>query len=167
MIILPVGPRIDTTNALSVPHGEVRLITDLVPWAISTLGEAVSIDMGTGPAFFSNYKFAGRDFGGPVQIVGTADFEPPSNLSSNASNALMGGPVIGNRKSRRYHRPDCPDYSKISQKTRCNSRRSMRQKRPGRRSPRIAHDEIKNPKYSQREGREELFKRAGYFLGRG
>jgi hypothetical protein len=44
---------------------------DLVPWAINTLREAVSIDVGTGPAFFSNYKFAGRDFGGPVRIVGT------------------------------------------------------------------------------------------------
>jgi hypothetical protein len=69
--ILPVGPRTDTTNALSFRHAQAGFMIDLVPWAINTLGEAVSIDVGTGPAFFSNYKFAGRDFGGPVRIVGT------------------------------------------------------------------------------------------------
>jgi len=67
----PVGPRTDTTNNLSFRHTQPGLMIDLVPWAISTLEEAVSIDVGTGPAFFSNYKFAGRDFGGPVRIVGT------------------------------------------------------------------------------------------------
>jgi hypothetical protein len=69
MTIVPVGPRINTANDLSIRHAQ--LMIDLVPWAISTLGEAVSIDMGTGPAFFSNYKFGGQDFGGPVQIVST------------------------------------------------------------------------------------------------
>jgi hypothetical protein len=69
--ILPVGPRTDTTNDLSFRHAQPGLTIDLVPWAMSTLAEAVSIDVGTGPAFFSNYKFAGRDFGGPVRIVGT------------------------------------------------------------------------------------------------
>jgi lipid A 3-O-deacylase PagL len=67
MTIVPLGPRIDSANDVSFRHGQ----PDLVPWAISTLGEAVSIDMGTGPAFFSNYKFGGQDFGGPVQIVST------------------------------------------------------------------------------------------------
>ena len=72
MTIVPFGPRIDTTNDLSFRHEQPGLIITLVPWlAISTLGEAVSIDVGTGPAFFSNYKFGGQDFGGPVQIVGT------------------------------------------------------------------------------------------------
>jgi hypothetical protein len=71
MMIVPVGPRIDTTNDLSSRHAQPGLMIDLVPWAISTLREAVSIDVGTGPAFFSNYKFGGQDFGGPVQIVGT------------------------------------------------------------------------------------------------
>ena len=69
--ILPVGPQTDTTNDLSFRHAQPGLMIDLVPWAISTLREVVSIDAGTGPAFFSNYKFAGRDFGGPVRIVGT------------------------------------------------------------------------------------------------
>ena len=71
MTIVPVGPRINTANDVSIRHAQPSLMIDLVPWAISTLGEAVSIDMGTGPAFFSNYKFGGRDFGGPVQIVST------------------------------------------------------------------------------------------------
>jgi len=70
-MIVPIGPRIDTTNDLSFRHAQPGLMSDLVPWAISTLREAVSIDVGTGPTFFSNYKFGGQDFGGPVQIVGT------------------------------------------------------------------------------------------------
>ena len=70
MTIVPIGPATDTTKDLSFRHAQPNLMIDLVPWAISTLGEAVSIDVGTGPAFFSNYKFAGRDFGGPVRIVG-------------------------------------------------------------------------------------------------
>ena len=70
--IILVGPRIDTTNNLSFRHEQPGLIIPFVPWlAISSLREVISIDVGTGPAFFSNYKFAGRDFGGPVQIVGT------------------------------------------------------------------------------------------------
>lgn len=71
MMIVPVGPRIDITNDLSSRDAQPGLMIDLVPWAITTLGKAISIDAGTGPAFFSNYKFAGRDFGGPLQIVST------------------------------------------------------------------------------------------------
>jgi Lipid A 3-O-deacylase (PagL) len=71
MAIVPIGPRIDTSNGLSFRHEQPGLIINLVPWlAISTLLEAVSIDVGTGPAFFSNYKFDGQNFGSPVQIVG-------------------------------------------------------------------------------------------------
>jgi hypothetical protein len=67
LTIVPVGPRIDTTNDLSFRHEQ-----PLVPWlAISTLREAVAIDVGRGPAFFSNYKFGSQEFGGPVQIVCT------------------------------------------------------------------------------------------------
>ena len=71
MMVAPVGPSIDTTNDLSFRPEQSGLIMTFVPWAIRTIGKAVSIDAGTGPAFFSNYKFAGRDFGGPVQIVST------------------------------------------------------------------------------------------------
>ena len=72
MTIVPVGTQIDTTNDLSFRHEQPGLTITLVPWlAISSLGEAVSIDVGTGPAFFSNYKFGGQNFGSPVQIVGT------------------------------------------------------------------------------------------------
>jgi hypothetical protein len=67
--IVPVAPRIDT-NDLSYRHEQLGLMNTFVPWAITTLREAVSIDMGTGPAFFSNDKFGGRDFGCPIQIVG-------------------------------------------------------------------------------------------------
>jgi len=70
--IVLLGPRIDITGILSVRHEQSGLIIPFVPWlAISPIREAVLIDVGTGPAFFSNYKFAGRDFGGPVKIVGT------------------------------------------------------------------------------------------------
>jgi hypothetical protein len=52
---------------------DTGLMITLVPClALSSAGEAVSIDVGTGPAFFSNYKFGAQDFGGPVQILGTA-----------------------------------------------------------------------------------------------
>ena len=72
MTIATVGPQIDTINDLSFRHEQSGLIMTLVPWlAIRTLGEAVSIDVGTGPSFFSNYKFGGLAFGSPVQIVGT------------------------------------------------------------------------------------------------
>jgi hypothetical protein len=72
MTIVLVGPRIDTTNNLLFRYSNADLIIPLVPWlTISAIREAILIDVGTGPAFFSNYKFAGRDFGGPVQVVGT------------------------------------------------------------------------------------------------
>jgi hypothetical protein len=71
IMIVPIGPRIDTTNGLAFRHAQPGLMADLVPWAINTIGEAISIDVGKGPAFFSNYKFAGQDFGGPIQIVGS------------------------------------------------------------------------------------------------
>jgi len=52
---------------------DTSLIIAIVPClALSSPGEAVSIDVGVGPAFFSNYKFGLQDFGGPIQIVGTA-----------------------------------------------------------------------------------------------
>ena len=36
------------------------------------------MDVGLGPGFFSNHRFGRQDFGGPVQIVGTAGvgFDP-------------------------------------------------------------------------------------------
>ena len=70
-MMVPIGPRVDTTNGLAFGHPQPGLMADLVPWAINTIGEAVLIDVGRGPAFFSNYKFAGQNFGGPIQIVGS------------------------------------------------------------------------------------------------
>ena len=34
-------------------------------------GGALALDIGTGLAFFTNYKFGVQDFGGPVQIIAT------------------------------------------------------------------------------------------------
>ncbi len=38
--------------------------------------------------------------------------------TSPGARTAMGGQVIGNRNSRIYHRPDCPDYGKVSEKNR-------------------------------------------------
>ena len=52
---------------------DTGLMVTLVPClALSSPGGAVSIDVGGGSAFFSKYKFGEQNFGGPVQIVGTA-----------------------------------------------------------------------------------------------
>lgn len=52
---------------------DTGLMVTLVPClALSSPGGAVSIDVGGGTAFFSNYKYGEQNFGGPVQIVGTA-----------------------------------------------------------------------------------------------
>ena len=49
------------------------LMVTMVPClALSTPNDGVSIDVGGGLAFFSNYKFGQQNFGGPAQIVGTA-----------------------------------------------------------------------------------------------
>ena len=52
---------------------ETSLMATLVPClALSSPSGALSIDVGAGAAFFSNYKFGVQNFGGPAQIVGTA-----------------------------------------------------------------------------------------------
>jgi hypothetical protein len=40
--------------------------------ALSGWGGLMTLDAGIGVGFFSRYKFGEQDFGGPVQIVGTA-----------------------------------------------------------------------------------------------
>lgn len=53
--------------------GETGLMATVVPClALSSPNEQVSIDVGGGAAFFSNYKYGVQNFGGPAQIVGTA-----------------------------------------------------------------------------------------------
>jgi len=55
------------------------LMATLVPaLAVSNRSGSVSIDVGLGPGFFSNHRFGAQDFGGSVQIVGTAGvgFDP-------------------------------------------------------------------------------------------
>jgi len=52
--------------------GTTSLMATLVPGlAVTSRNGGVSIDVGVGPGYFSNYKFGVQDFGGPVQIVGT------------------------------------------------------------------------------------------------
>ena len=56
-----------------------HLSKPLVPLlAVSSPNGIVTIDAGAGAGFFSNYKFGVQNFGGPVQIVGTAaiGFDP-------------------------------------------------------------------------------------------
>lgn len=52
------------------------------------------------------------------QVPEVADFEPPRKAAPSAKGALFegtSGPIIGNRKSRLYHRPGCPGYGKVSE----------------------------------------------------
>jgi hypothetical protein len=53
--------------------GQTSFMSTFVPLlALTSPNSSVSIDMGIGPGFFSNYKFGVQNFGGPMQIVGTA-----------------------------------------------------------------------------------------------
>ena len=59
--------------------GTSSLMATLVPGlAVTNRSGSVSIDVGLGPGFFTNHQFGAQDFGGPVQIVGTAGigFDP-------------------------------------------------------------------------------------------
>lgn len=52
---------------------DTGLMVTVVPClALSSPEGKISIDAGGGTAFFSNYKYGEQNFGGPVQIVGTA-----------------------------------------------------------------------------------------------
>lgn len=53
--------------------GATGLMATLVPcFTVNSPNGKVSIDVGAGTAFFSNYKFGVQTFGGPAQIVGTS-----------------------------------------------------------------------------------------------
>jgi len=53
--------------------GTTSFMGTLVPvLAVNSPTDKISIDIGLGTGFFSNSKFGVQDFGGPVQIVGTA-----------------------------------------------------------------------------------------------
>lgn len=53
--------------------GKNSLMSTLVPaLALTSPNGMVALDLGLGLGFFSNYKFGVQNFGGPVQIVGTA-----------------------------------------------------------------------------------------------
>lgn len=46
--------------------------------------------------------------------------EPKTETKANAPGATekTSAPIVGNRSSMIYHRPDCPDYSKVSERNR-------------------------------------------------
>jgi micrococcal nuclease len=53
------------------------------------------------------------------QVPDVGDFEPPRKAPPQPQGAqaeARTGPIIGNRKSHLYHRPDCPGYGKVSEK---------------------------------------------------
>lgn len=51
------------------------------------------------------------------QVPEVADFEPPRKGQAHHAQAdAAAGPIIGQRKSRKYHRPGCPAYGKVSEK---------------------------------------------------
>jgi hypothetical protein len=53
--------------------GQTSFMSTMIPLlALTSPLSSLSIDAGIGPGFFSNYKFGVQNFGGPVQIVGTA-----------------------------------------------------------------------------------------------
>lgn len=52
------------------------------------------------------------------QVPEVADFEPPRKAASSSKIARADGTtssIIGHRKSRLYHRPDCPGYGKVAE----------------------------------------------------
>jgi hypothetical protein len=52
---------------------DTGLMVTMIPClALSSPGGAVSVDLGIGGAFFSNYQYGVQNFGGPAQIAGTA-----------------------------------------------------------------------------------------------
>ena len=52
--------------------GNSSFMATIVPTAaLATRGGAFAVDLGTGLAFFTSYKFGVQDFGGPVQIIAT------------------------------------------------------------------------------------------------
>ena len=46
------------------------------------------------------------------------EFRHPDKALSPATNQPLSSKIIGNRNSNIYHRPDCPDYNKVSEQNR-------------------------------------------------
>jgi hypothetical protein len=64
--------RLIASAGLLTGANESGLMMTVVPdLALSGWGGLVTLDVGVGAGFFSNYTFGAQDFGGPVQIVGT------------------------------------------------------------------------------------------------
>ena len=65
--------RLITSAGVLAATSEYGLMATVVPClALSGWDRFVSVDVGVGVGFFSRDKFGAQDFGGPVQIVGTA-----------------------------------------------------------------------------------------------
>ena len=64
--------RLLASAGLLTAANDSGLMATVVPGlALSGWGGLVTVDIGGGAAFFSNYKFGLQDFGGPAQIVAT------------------------------------------------------------------------------------------------
>jgi hypothetical protein len=70
---LSVESRLLTSGGQLNAAGQSSFMGTVVPaLALTTPDGGISLDVGIGPGFFSSSKFGAQDFGGPVQIVGTA-----------------------------------------------------------------------------------------------
>jgi len=68
-----VETRLITSAGYLTAAGDGGFMATVVPdLALSAWNGRVVVDIGLGVGFFSNYKFGEQNFGGPVQIVGTA-----------------------------------------------------------------------------------------------
>jgi hypothetical protein len=65
--------RLITTAGYLAAAGDSGFMGTVLPdLALSAWKGLVTVDVGLGVGFFSTYKFGEQDFGGPVQVVGTA-----------------------------------------------------------------------------------------------
>jgi hypothetical protein len=68
--------RLMTSAGVLSAANEHGLVVTVIPgFALSGWDRFLSIDVGGGPGFFSRDKFGSQNFGGPVQIVGTAGIQ--------------------------------------------------------------------------------------------
>lgn len=96
------------SNQIDIKTAQHEIATDWIAAYKKYLGEPGSGGNQTSTTSLSRQNsHQGRDL--------TTD-KPGANKSERAasSGTTEGGAVIGNRKSRIYHRPGCPDYGKVS-----------------------------------------------------
>jgi endonuclease YncB( thermonuclease family) len=78
------------------------------PWVYRKARRGQALDMSDMVAFDSNTEDLALSRGPPR--LGLSELSPPATSKAY--------PIIGNRKSHIYHRPDCPNYSQVSPRNR-------------------------------------------------